>query len=60
MKSYIVLEKNIPPYSTDMSLAEQTETIQFLMLGPFCASAWLNIMADLRSFGMHESVQNGF
>ena len=28
--------------------------------GPFCKSAWLNIMADLHSFGMHECVENGF
>lgn len=40
MKSYIVLEKQILPYSSDMRAAEQSETIQFLMLGPFCASAW--------------------
>lgn len=58
MKSYTVLGKKNPSYSTDMRVAEQTETVQFLMLGPFCASASPNIVADLHSFGMHESVEN--
>lgn len=60
MKLYIVLEKKNPSYSTDKRVAEQAETIQFLMLVPVCASASPSVTADLHVFDMHENVENCF